>query len=186
MVSNVFKVKKLNIHLGYNEYSSIAKKCIERGMFTLDDMYRATIVSSHFYPDESKKAKNKIYKAVCDYLEKIAIEDYDKFISHYYNNAYYNEIARENISDFLDGVSYIYKKMDFIPHSEQSIRFPYGKKFKLCYKERRKHCIEIFINTDELVCFWGSIDYFCLHFKNGLAIAFDHGKLIVYMDCSYI
>lgn len=178
----------MNIHLGYKVYSHIIEKCIEKGELSLTDMYASTIASSFFYPRNNKKTRAKIYKAVCNYLEHIAAKNYDDFISYYYNSSYYSEDAKENISDFLDAVRCIYKGIDIISDSTQNseIRFPHGKKFKLCYKSFGKSRVEIAIDTNNLSCFWGSIDCFYIHFKNGLSIFFDHGALTIYTDYDYV
>ena len=182
MIANIFNVKGLNIHLGYRAYSSIVDKCIKNGNFTSSELYSSEIISYVFYPAKSKKLKKKIYKAICARLEKIADENYDDFIAHYYNSSYYDNSAKENISNFLDGVSCVYKQLRFKPESEPVLRFPYGKKFQLCYKSSKRNMVEITIDTEDVEGFWGSVDYFYIHFKSGLVLLFNYGDLLIYTE----
>lgn len=182
MISNIFKVKGFNVHLGYYVYSMVEKKCIENGDFNFKEVIESNIISLHLHSSENKKIRKKIYKAICRFLENVANENYDLFMSGYYNHAYYDEEAQKNISDFLDGVSCVYKKIGFIPGEEQGIHFPYGKKFKLCYKGYGKGMTEIIIDTDDISGFWGNVNYFYVHFKSRFVISFDYGILKVYME----
>ena len=54
--------------------------------------------------------------------------------------------------------------------------------FHLCYKANKKHNSEIKIDVDKLACFWGNLNYFYIHFENGLSINFDRGCLVAYVD----
>lgn len=176
MVSNVFRVKGLNIHLGYDLYSDIAEKCTEEGLFSPHDEVCSEMTSDVF-PSTYKRVKRKVYKAIRNHLERIAETNLDSFISFYYNHAYYDKCAEDNISAFLDGVASVYKHLCFKTYQKPDLRFPYGKKFDLCCKKRGKIYVEITIDTDDIACFWGSIDYFFIHFKSGFVISFNRGIL---------
>lgn len=182
MVANIFKVKGMNIHLSYELYSNITQKCIERDLFSTNDMYSTAIVSSQLYPVRNKKISLKIYKSVCEVLKDIADKDYDKFIKHYYNQSYYGERAKENISAFLEGVATIYKHLYFRTDAKSQARFSFGKKFSICCKASRKHYTEIIIDIADIECYFGSVDSFFIHFKSGFTISFYYGNLSSYNE----
>lgn len=175
MVSNIFKVNGLNLHLGCESYSDIIQMLVDNGEISIDDMYQTSIVTEGSKSD--RIYKRKIYTAICKALKNIANKDYDTFINHYYNHSYYGENAKENISDFLDGVATVYPYLRIAPGKSFDLRFPFGKKFSLCYKINKKNYTEIVIDTDDIDCFFGNINFFVIHFKSGLAFYFQDGSV---------
>ncbi len=180
MIANIFRVNGLNIHLGYRVYSNITQKCIENGFFSFSELMASTIISTRLYPQKNKKNKKKIYNAICKVLNEMANENFDNFINNYYNHSYYEENAKENISAFLDGVATVYTHLQFIPGKNSNSVFPFGKKFSLCSKIGKNNYMETIIDTDDIECFFGSVDHFYIHFKSGIVIHFARGNIKTY------
>lgn len=172
----------MNIHLSYELYSTIVKKCMEQELFSLSDLYDAAIVSSWLYPAQSKRNFRKIYKSICEILKDVAEKDYDEFLNHYYNQVHYGKTAKENVTAFLDGVATVYKHLFFRSDEKSQVRFLYGKKFSVCCKTDKKHFTEIVIDTDDIECYLGNVDYFYIHFNSGFTISFYYGNLSVYSE----
>ncbi len=180
MSEHCYMVKGLPVFLGFPQYTTVTQKCIEKGYFTDMESF-----STEFAFTEPKTHK-KVYHAICKYLENLYETDRNDFISHYYNSSFYDESASRNITIFLISVASIYTDfwLETISELSSDLNYLYGKEYYLNFGKKNEYT-QIKIDTSMISCFWGSIECFHLHFKDGFSVSFNRGRLAVYHDESY-
>ena len=180
MSEHCYMVKGLPVFLSFQQYTAVTLKCIKEGYFTDRESF-----STEFAFTEPKVHK-KMYHGICKYLESVYETDRDDFISHYYNSSFYDESARNNVTIFLISVASIYTDfwLETISGLSSDLNYLYGEKYYLNFGKKNEYT-QIKIDTSMISCFWGSIDCFHLHFKDGFSVGFNRGRLTVYHDESY-
>ena len=155
MSEHCYMVKGLPVFLGFQQYTTVTQKCIEKGYFSDRESF-----STEFAFTEPKVHK-KVYRAICKYLENLYETDRDDFIAHYYNSSFYDISACENITIFLICVANVYDDfwLESISGLSSDLNYLYGRKFYFNYgKAHKDEYVQIEIDTSEISCFWGSID----------------------------
>ena len=130
------------------------------------------------------KSVEEANKAICKYLKKFEKNDLARYLEQYYEFNCFGEEAKNNLYSLLDAAAIVHKFSGFKGKNVGfDVRFPYGKRYFYVFSTHRENRIELLIDTDELIEFYGNLHCFVVIFQS-IGFMVDHGSVTIFCGSS--
>ena len=129
------------------------------------------------------KSVDAANKAIYEYLKEYEKRDPINYLKQYYEFHCNGEEAKDNLFYLLDAGACIHKFPGFrSKKTNGDIRFPYGKEYYYVVGAHKNKRIEVLINTNKIVEFYGNLLCFAVVFRD-YCLLVENGNVSVCNTC---
>jgi hypothetical protein len=182
MSSTYYLINKKPVFLTFYKYGQVLQKCQEKGYFTTLNSFRYELAFT------DKKTHKKVYNGICKYLSEIESNDSNEFLDEFYEFKCCGEEAKDNLFQLLSAIfdcygGFHFEKTNGVISSfcEADIRYPIGKKYFICCESKHRNCgMRIFIDSELIEEFEGTMENCVVKFRSGIILDIEAGVISIY------